>query len=189
MKVKIVYPELSKPKRFFYHTRSVVRVVFLLAALTCLFTNWAVKGKPWSIVVVWSLFSIWNLVFSPDTIEFNMISQIVKLLFFSIVLLGLIDICLVQGWALFVIPIVVFSGLLVTSVFFFIDVNAQSQNSMPLVAMAICSLIAYGVCRHFYPDAGWPMIVMGAVALSLLILCILFNKEFVNELKKRFHTN
>ncbi len=189
MKIEHTYPTLPKQNRIFLKIRNVMKYVFFIAALICLMVNFFTKGKAWSLVAVWSIWMVWNLIFSPDIIELNLISQTVKLLFFTCVLLILIDVFLSSGWAIFVVPIVAFSGLIMTAIFFFIDINSQIQNSMPMVWLIVASL---GAVIYFYfrsPSINWPLIVLGGVALSMLLVCIFFHEAFMLELKKRFHTN
>lgn len=189
MVIKEVYPELSKQNRAILKIRNIVRYVFVVASIACLVTNYLVKGKPWSIVVVWSIFTAWNMIFSPDRFEFNMINQTVKLVFHVCVLLWLIDICLVQaGWYKFVIPIVCFGALLLTAVFLFIDVNAQIHNSMPMIWLIVFS-IGFVVFMVVHSEIEWPVIVLGSVAVGILSLSIFYHEEFLLEIKKRFHTN
>ena len=98
MKVEITYPELDKVNIFFLKSRRIVKWLFLTAGAACVIVNISVKGKAWSAVAVWSLLTVWDMVFSPDNVEFNFISQIVKAVFHVCVLLALIDICLAPGW-------------------------------------------------------------------------------------------
>ena len=189
MVIKEVYPELSKQNRAILKIRNIVRYVFVVASIACLVTNYLVKGKPWSIVVVWSIFTAWNMIFSPDRFEFNMINQTVKLVFHVCVLLWLIDICLVQtGWYKFVVPIVCFGALLLTAVFLFIDVNAQIHNSMPMIWLIIFS-IALSVFLIIRAETEWPVIVLISVAAGLLCLSLFYHEEFILDIKKRFHTH
>ncbi len=189
MVVREVYPQLSKQNRTLLKIRNVVGYVFLTASLVCLVVNYMIKGKPWSVVVVWSICSVWDIVFSPDRFEFNVINQTVKVVFHVIVLLWLIDICLVRtGWYKFVVPIVCFGALILTAIMLFIDINAQIHNSMPMIWLIIFS-VGFVVFMIINSEIEWPVIVLGSVAVALLCLSILYHKEFLLELKKRFHTN
>ena len=189
MKVKVVYPVMDKVNVLFLKMRRIASWLFLLAAGVCVIVNIATKGKAWSAVVVWSLWSVWNLVFSPDSIEFNLISQIVKAVFFVIVLLALIDFCLAPGWAMFVIPIICFAALIVTTVILLIDYKSQLKNTMPMMWLVIFSLVLTVVSFTGVIDTSWPVIVLGSIAFSVLLLFVFFHNDFVRELKKRFHTN
>ena len=189
MKIKITYPELSRQNRWFYKMRNIMRYVIIFAAIACSITNLAVGGKPWAVVVLWSLCSFWNLFLNPNQIEFNFLSQIAKTLYYVCILLILIDVCLVRGWAHFVVPIVGFAGLILSSVFLLLDIHQQMKNSMPLIWIIAVSLAATIYSIISSPKVEWPMIVLGSVAGTILLLMLIFHKQFINELKKRFHTN
>ena len=189
MKIEYTYPQLPKQKRIFLRIRNVMKYLLLIAALACLIVNYFVKGKAWSIVAVWSMWMFWNLILSPDVIELNLISQTVKILFYVCILLWLIDFFLASGWAIFVVPIVAFTGLIMTALFFLIDVNSQIQNSMPMIWLILISLAAVALCYFQLPEINWPIVVLGGVALAMLFAGVFFHEAFMLELKKRFHTN
>ena len=189
MVVKEVYPQLNKQSRIFLTIRNIARVLFVLAGIVCMVVNYMTGGKQWSLVVVWALITAWNVLFSPDRFEFNAISQTVKVIFFTVVLLWLIDLCLVKaGWYKFVIPIVCFGALILTGVFLLIDIKAQSHNSMPMIWLIVFSL-GFTVFLMVKGENRWPVIVLASVAVGLLCLSMFYHEEFINELKKRFHTN
>ena len=189
MVIKEVYPELNRQSRIFLTIRKIARFVFTVGAIVCLITNYCTKGQPWSIVVVWAIITAWNVFFSPDRFEFNAISQTVKVIFYTVILLWLIDICLTHiGWYKFVIPIVCFGALLLTTLFLFIDVKAQIHNSMPMIWLTVFSL-GFVVFLIAKSEIEWPVIVLASVALSLICLSIFYHEEFISEIRKRFHTN
>ena len=189
MKVEVTYPVIDKQSRLLYKIRNVIRYLCVLGALSCVIVNILVKGKAWSVVVVWSIWMAWSLLFSPDRIEFNFISQISKAIIYVCVLLLLIDVTLVHGWADFVIPIVLFSGLLAATGFFMSDIRSQMKNSMPLIWIMLLSLAVTGYMIVTRPHIEWPVFVLGGIALALLLVFLFFHQEFILELKKRFHTN
>ena len=189
MKVKVIYPAMDKVNILFLRLRRIVRWLFMVAGLACVIVNLAVKGKAWSVVVVWSLLSAWSLFFSPDSIEFNFISQTVKAVFYVIILLGLIDVCLAPGWSMFVIPIILFAALILTTIFLLVDYKSQLANTMPMMWLVVFSLILTVISFTGIIDTSWPVIVLGSIALSVLFLFIFFHNDFIRELKKRFHTN
>ncbi len=189
MKVEITYPRIDHQSRILYKIRNIIRYLSILAAVTCVIVNLLVKGKAWSVVVLWSLWMAWSLLFSPDRIEFNFISQIVKTIIYVCVLLLLIDVILVHGWAEFVIPIVLFSGLIAATLFFLIDIRYQMKNSMPLIWIMLISLAVTGYMISTRPHIDWPVFVLGGIALAILLVFLFFHNEFVMELRKRFHTN
>lgn len=189
MKVEITYPELDKVNILFLKSRRIVKWLFLTAGAACVIVNISVKGKAWSAVVVWSLLTVWDMIFSPDSVEFNFISQIVKAVFHVCVLLALIDVCLAPGWSMFVIPIILFAALIMTTLVLLIDYKSQLRNTMPMMWLVVFSLILTVFSIIGITELNWPVIVLGSIARSVMILFVFFHNDFIRELKKRFHTN
>ena len=189
MKVKVIYPTLNKVNIFFMRARRIVKWLFIVAAISCLVVNIAVKGKWWSVIVIWSMFSVWNVFFSPDSIEFNLISQTVKAVFYTCILLALIDYFLIPGWSMFVIPIILFGALILTTIFLLIDYRSQLSNTMPMMWLVVFSIIMTISALAGWTEVNWPIMVLGSIAFSILFLFVFFHSDFIRELKKRFHTN
>lgn len=188
MNIEIIYPKVKKKTLFMTRLRQVLGLVFLAAVIACPIINLAVRGKAWSAVVVWAIFVIWNLVISPDVIEYSLIRQTSKAILFIAVLQILIDQLLVPGWAGFVVPICGAVALILMAIFFAIDVHTQKQNMMPIIWLILLSLLFFGTTFIGWPELNWPMIVLGSVASGIaLIGLLLFHKEIWLELKKRFH--
>ena len=188
MKIKITYPKVS-PK-IIKHQRLInfMKWPLLIAVVICPIINLITGGKAWSLVVLMSIYMAWNLVISRDLVEYNRISQFVKLITLTSLLLITIDVFLAPGWALEAVPILIFSGLIVTSVLFFTDIERQKQNIFPFLFLILLSIISSIVGLSFYHEKdSWPLTVMGAVALFLLItLSITLKENMINELKKGF---
>lgn len=188
MKIKITYPKVS-PK-IIKHQRLInfMKWPLLIAVVICPIINLITGGKAWSLVVLMSIYMAWNLVISRDLVEYNRISQFVKLITLTSLLLITIDVFLAPGWALEAVPILIFSGLIVTSVLFFTDIERQKQNIFPFLFLILLSIISSIVGLSFYHEKdSWPLTVMGAVALFLLItLSITLKENIINELKKGF---
>lgn len=188
MKIKITYPKVS-PK-IIKHQRLInfVKWPLLIAVVICPIINLITGGKAWSLVVLMSIYMAWDLVISRDLVEYNRISQFVKLITLTSLLLITIDIFLAPGWALEAVPILIFSGLIVTSVLFFTDIERQKQNIFPFLFLILLSIFSSIVGLSFYHEKdSWPLTVMGAVALFLLItLSITLKENIINELKKGF---
>lgn len=189
MKIKITYPTVEKPRLKTDRFLRMTKWVLLLAAILCPIINIAVQGKAWSLIVLMSIYTVWTLVLSPDLVEYNRISQSIKLITCSCILLCLIDYFLVPGWAIEVVPIVCFCGLATSGVMFFTDIDRQKQNMLPillLIFLAIAGSII-GLCL-WHGEGRWSLIVMGNVAVFLLIVCIVaLRKDFLRELQRRFH--
>lgn len=188
MKIKITYPKVS-PK-IIKHQRLInfMKWPLLIAVVICPIINLITGGKAWSLVVLMSIYMAWDLVISRDLVEYNRISQFVKLITLTSLLLITIDIFLSPGWALEAVPILIFSGLIVTSVLFFTDIERQKQNIFPFLFLILLSIFSPIIGLSFYHEKdSWPLTVMGAVALFLLItLSITLKENIINELKKGF---
>lgn len=188
MKIKITYPKVS-PK-IIKHQRLInfMKWPLLIAVVICPIINLITGGKAWSLVVLMSIYMAWDLVISRDLVEYNRISQFVKLITLTSLLLITIDIFLAPGWALEAVPILIFSGLIVTSVLFFTDIERQKQNIFPFLFLILLSIFSSIIGLSFYHEKdSWPLTVMGAVALFLLItLTITLKENIINELKKGF---
>lgn len=188
MKIKITYPKVS-PK-IIKHQRLInfMKWPLLIAVVICPIINLITGGKAWSLVVLMSIYMAWDLVISRDLVEYNRISQFVKLITLTSLLLITIDIFLSPGWALEAVPILIFSGLIVTSVLFFTDIERQKQNIFPFLFLILLSIFSSIIGLTFYHEKdSWPLTVMGVVALFLLItLSITLKENIINELKKGF---
>ena len=188
MKIKITYPKVS-PK-IIKHQRLInfMKWPLLIAVVICPIINLITGGKAWSLVVLMSIYMVWDLVISRDLVEYNRISQFVKLITLTSLLLITIDVFLAPGWALDAVPILIFSGLIVTSVLFFTDIEKQKQNIFPFLFLILLSIFSSVIGLSFYHEKdSWPLTVMGIVALFLLItLSITLKENIINELKKGF---
>lgn len=188
MKIKITYPKVS-PK-IIKHQRLInfMKWPLLIAVVICPIINLITGGKAWSLVVLMSIYMAWDMVISRDLVEYNRISQFVKLITLTSLLLITIDVFLAPGWALEAVPILIFSGLIVTSVLFLTDIERQKQNIFPFLFLILLSIFSSIVGLSFYHEKdSWPLTVMGVVALFLLItLSITLKENIINELKKGF---
>lgn len=188
MKIKITYPKVS-PK-IIKHQRLInfMKWPLLIAVVICPIINLITGGKAWSLVVLMSIYMAWDLGISRDLVEYNRISQFVKLITLTSLLLITIDVFLAPGWALEAVPILIFSGLIVTSVLFFTDIEKQKQNIFPFLFLILLSIFSSIIGLSFYHEKdSWPLTIMGAVALFLLItLSITLKENIINELKKGF---
>jgi hypothetical protein len=190
MKTEMVYPLCEKKKIQRCDVIAAAKWPFLLAAYVCVIVNATVGGKAWSIVVLWSLWIAWSLIVSPSMIEYNRISQVIKLITYACILLILIDVLLSPGWAMLVVPIICFSGLMLSAVLFFTDFERQKQNIMPMLLLAFISIISAAVgLIVLNGEHQWALVVMGALALAILAACFMtLRSDFVRTLQKRFHT-
>ena len=189
MQVKQTYPSVKKGSKNRRQMLSVLRWPFLSAAAACMIVNIAISGPLWGIIAVIALYVVWTLILSPDLVEYNRMSQSIKIVAWTSILLALIDILLVHSFALFVIPIVCFGGLVVAVVLFFTDLRRQKHNMLPLILFEIVSMIGSGIVLCFWNDPdNWPYIVLLSLsAVCFLAMVIVLGRDFKIELARRFH--
>ncbi len=188
MNVDIIYPEIKKKVIFLTWLRKILNWVFLAAVIACPIINLAVGGKAWSVVAVWAVFGVWKMFVAPDVIEYSLIRQTSNAVILIAILFALIDQLLAPGWAGFVIPILGVAALVLTAIFFCIDVHTQKQNMMPMIWLILISFGFLLAALFGWSAMNWPIIVLGSVAGVIAIVgLIVFHKEIWLELKKRFH--
>ena len=187
MQVRNIYPELSGRRKRYYRIRPYVRWLFVIAGITCLFINSITKGKWWSMVVVWSLITAWNMLFSLDIFEMNIIRTTVKCLFYTTVLLYLIDWLLIGGWAAFVVPIVLFGGLIFIISVFFTDPKEQIQNSPVVLWIVLFGFIQFGYRYMYHRERMWPTYVLLGMSILMILLLLIWHRGFLREIRKRLH--
>ncbi len=189
MNIKITYPAVEKRRLERQKFLHILRWPYLAVAIACPIVNYCVGGKAWSIIVLMGMYMAWKLVLSPDLVEYNRLSQTIKVLILSCGMLALIDYFLAPGWAIEVVPIVAFGGLVIAGTLLFSDLERQKQNMLPLLLLIFIAIVASVIGLSVWYDRGrWAFWVMGAVAIVLLIACgIILGGEFLRELKRRFH--
>ncbi len=189
MHVKHTYPPVKKGSKNRRRMLSVVRWPFLLAAVASLIVNLAVAGPLWGIIAVLVLYIVWTMILSPDLVEYNRVSQSIKSVAWVSVLLALIDILIVHSFALFVIPIVCFSGLVVSIVLFFTDIRTQKHNMLPLILFEVVSMIGSTIVLCVWKSPyNWPYIVLLSLSVCcFLAMVIVLGRDFKIELERRFH--
>ena len=190
MKIKISYPPVEKYRRHRSKILSILRWPVLAAAILCPVIDWETGRHGWSLVVLMSLYTAWTLVISPDLVEYNRISQTIKVICCTCLLLILIDVYLAPGWAVTVVPLVCSAGLIVSGVLFYTDLNKQKQNMLPMLLLAAAALPAALAGLQIWHGKGrWSLLVLAGCSFVLLISLILtLGNGFTRELKKRCHT-
>lgn len=189
MKLKITYPPVEARKLRRGKILRALRWLVLFAAMLCPALNLAVGGKAWSLIVLMSLYMVWTLALSPALVEYNRISQMIRLIACSCVLLAMIDVFLSPGWAVEAVPIVCSCGLAVSGVLFFTDLERQKQNMLPMLLLIFFALAGsvIGLCL-WHGENRWALAVMGIVAVFLLAACAAaLGGDFLRELRRRFH--
>ena len=190
MQINNTYPPVSAKKEFLrMRMLRVARCPFLVAAAVCPVINYLVGGKAWSLVVLIGLHMTWTLLFDVDLVEYNRISQLVRLIASSCMLLAVIELFIASGWALQVIALVCMGGLIAAAILFFTDIDTQKQNMLPMLLLVLITITgAVTVWLMKGSECEWPVTAMGLTAISLLIsLIAVLRSEFLLELKRRFH--
>ena len=133
MHVKNTYPKVTKVSPNRKRMLNIVRWPFLGVAIAAIIVNICTGSPFWSILVLLTLQVVWKLILSPDLVEVNRISQSIKVVVWSSILLAAVDVLLVNNhFALFVIPIVCFVGLTNCIVLFFTNLETQKHNMLTL---------------------------------------------------------
>ncbi len=190
MNPKIIYPIPEMQSTFYRNLRNIARISFIAAALICFLINFLVKGKMWSLIVAWSLFSVWRLVFSLRLVEFSIYSHAIKVTFYVVILLILIDHFLAPGWAETVIPIILFADLLVMFVLFFALYEKKDRHLVSIMLLGILNLVSIPYSIHSWPIRNWIAFSFQIASLALFIVMIIVNrKDLIYELKARFQVN
>ena len=191
MQIELIYPPVEKRRLARPRIAHYCKWAFLFAGLMCAVVNLSTGGKAWSVVVIWSMWMVWAQLISPDIVEFNRISQSIKLIVNACILLVMIDWLLTPGWAAEVVPIIGYSTLIIVSILFFTDMETQRQNMLPLLlfcaACLVGSIVGLATLRE---HESWPFAVLCAIAFSLLVGCAVnLGKDFLLECRKRFCPN
>ncbi len=189
MHIDITYPPKERGQFNRRRLLHILRWPFIAAAICCPIVNLCVGGPMWFIIALLSLHMIWALVLSPDLVEYNRTSQSIKIVVYSCILLTLIDVLIVPGWAAFVVPIVCFSGLALVATLFFTDLETQKHNMLPLILFIFFAIIASSVFLSIWHEKDfWPFIVLGALSVVLLFsFIIVLGADFKREMARRFH--
>ena len=189
MHVKQTYPSVKKGSKNRRRMLSILRWPFLFVSIAAIAVNIAVEGPLWGVIAVLTLYVVWRLILSPDLVEYNRMSQSIKIVTWVSILLALIDILIVHSFALFVIPLVCFSGLVVCIVLFFTNIQTQKHNMLPLILFEVVSVIGSTIVLCLWKNVNnWPYIVLLSLSvLSLLSMVIVLGRDFRIEIKRRFH--
>ena len=187
-RLEITYAPKGRSSRFVYRLRQIARWLMLLGFIACPAVNYLTGGPAWSIIVMVSILFARTYV-SPDILEFSTIGQSLRIGAFAIVLTTLIGILLSPGWLGFVLPIIGFSTLILSGVFFFINIDRHRNNIMPLIWEIIIALAACLVVYIRDGKLNWPMVTMGSLALVMALTgLVAFHRDIRRELAKRLHT-
>ncbi len=187
--LRIEYSEKTKGSLFLYWFRKLLKWVAALGIMVCPVVNYLTGGPAWSVVAICALIFLWKEFLSPDVLENNSIRQVFRLGSFAIIETMLIGICLSPGWIGFVLPIIGFGTLILSVLFFLINLDRHRNSIMPLIIEILMAQVAFLVVYLVTGKLNWPMITLGSLSVILAIVgLIAFHKDIWTELKKRFHT-
>ena len=188
MKIKEIYPKVEKKLEFQKKIYNFIKHFFISVGLLCLVLNLITGGKLWSLLVIWSMWFFWKQFIDIDMIEFNRMSQVIKFIINSSILLIIIDNFIVSGWAVEVVPIVCFCGIVVIGILLFSDFERQKHNTFPVIMICLLCIISSIIGLSIWKEeTRWALAVMGVFAVILLLSYISKQGiEFLNELKKIF---
>ncbi len=184
MKIKLNYPKVEKKIEIKKKIFKIIKIIFLFTAFICPVLNIIIGGKAWSLIVVWSLWTFWKQFISRDMVEYNIISQFVKVIFNGSILLILIDVSFGGVWAIEVVPIVCFGGIAIVGTLLFADFERQKHNIMPMLLLCLLCIVAAIVGLLLWKEeTRWALGVMGAFAIVLLVsytskFGVVFSKEY-----------
>lgn len=189
MKMLNTYPSAKKQKIQRNKIIEIVRWPFIIGVFILPIVNIFTGTPLWSIVAIWSMWIVWSMLFSPQLVEYNRISNVVRLITNAAILLVLIDVFIASGWAIEVVAIVGFSGLGILSILFFSNLHKQRQNLFPMllfiivaIGLAITGIILWRESTH------WSIITLATTGGAfLLTTAIVLRKDLLNEFAKRFH--
>ena len=188
MKINITYPTVNK--KIFQRRKflNILKWPFLLLAISTVVVNIYFGGTAWSVVLVVGLYMLWHLLIQTDLIEYNRISQFIKLSIYSSIMILLIDLFLIGGWALEIVSIINFASLIISAILLFTDFNRQKQNMMPIFLLIIIALVWATVGLLSMNIDRWILLVLaGLSVVFLLAIVIVLKEDFLRELKRRFH--
>lgn len=128
-----------------------------------------------------------NLVKKP-LVENSAANRLAQLLISACALLLVIDIVHGHGFMHLVLPILLFSTLIILGAIFFLNFRKQRRNLMPLYYMVGGAILAVIGAFIGIMQMTWATKVLGGISAGYLVISIIwFRKPLFTELKKRFH--
>lgn len=190
MKMLNTYPSARRPKLQRSKIIEISRWPFIIGIFVLPLINFFTGGPAWSVISIWAMWMVWSMLFSPQLVEYNRISNFVKLITNVAVLLVLINYLLAPGWAIEVIAIVGFSGLGILSILFLSNLRKQKHNIFPMLLFIIVALIlAITGIILWREKTHWSVITLATTGGAfLLTTAIMLRKDLLDEFAKRFHT-
>lgn len=190
MNVNYNYPKPNKIRQIKKNFIRITKYLFLFIGFISLVLNIVIKGSAWSIVVIYSLYFIHNTFIARSLFEYNFVSQSIKVITHSCILLIILGIIYqVEAMLLNVVPYTILGVLIILAILYFTDIEGHKRNIFPIVWFSVISLIlsAVYIINPNYNDWEYP--ILAALSFSFLMtFFISLRGDFIIELKKRFHT-
>ena len=186
MEIKNIYPIPKSYNHIYRNIRSSTKIIFFIISLICIICNLIFKGQAWSLIVVWTLLGVWRLIFSLKLVEFSVFSHIIRIIFYIIGLLLLIDFVFINGFAEIMLPIVIFISLLIMFILFYIWHDKKDRNIISILILALLSLLILPYAYNSIIEKHWLLVGFHLATIILFIMILLMNhKELRKEIKAR----
>ena len=187
--MRIEYRGKDRSRTFSYNLKRVLKFIVFLAFFICPAVNWFTGTPWWSAVADCAMVFFWVEFLSRDVLENNTVNQIFRIGSFAIIETTLIGLLISRGWLSFVLPIIGFGTLILSGLFFLINLDRHRNSIMPLILELIIAMAAFIAVYFTTGHLNWPMITLGGLAFLMSASGIfVFHKDIWTELRKRFHT-
>lgn len=184
------YPKTEEPPkkyRFLFRLSLFLSLAVSLICLVINLLNWT--GILWSLIVATGILFLWETVgfmLLKKNIGWRLLAQMLTIIIVSI------TIDAVTGWRAwsvsYLTPFVIIASSCAMTVIFCLKRDQWREHMLFQLIIAINGFVPVVLYWFGLTAVLWPS-VAGAVygVLSLLVMMIFFNKQFENEMKKRFH--
>ena len=131
---------------------------------------------------------LWVAFFYRPLVEHTAIKKMTDVGAAVCLYLFLLDWVFGGGWSSFVVPIVLFAGLIIAGTFFLAYFKKQKRNFLPLFELTLGGFVAIFCGLVGWSRLDWPLIVVGSVSLALVVLTAALHwKEIRVEFGKKMH--
>ena len=188
MQVHVTYPELTPHSFWRRNSRELMRGIFVFLAYACGLINIVIGGIPWAVGAIGGLMVLWVAFFYRPLVEHTAIKKMTDVGAAVCLYLFLLDWVFGGGWSSFVVPIVLFAGLIIAGTFFLAYFKKQKRNFLPLFELTLGGFVAIFCGLVGWSRLDWPLIVVGSVSLALVVLTAALHwGEIKVELGKKMH--
>lgn len=182
------YPELTPHSFWRRNRRELARTAFAFIAYACALVNVCVGGDVWSLAAIGGMMVLWIAVFYRPLVENTAIKKITDVGAAVCLYLFLLDGIFGGNWSGFVAPIVFFADLIVAGTYFLAYFKKEKRNFLPLFELSLAGLVGIFCGLVGWRRVDWPLIVVGAVSLTLVVLTVALHwREIRVEFSKKIH--